>query len=111
MSNWRTIYIANTLIRKYGVVGKVASRYVLAGFSVRVNGKYVYAKKEGSNLVIGVATNEAEAKSLINELVSIAKKLNSTPVLAIFGRADISKEFIDEITKEGVKVKFVRELD
>ena len=109
MGNWRAIYIANTLIKKYGVVGKVASRYVLAGFSVRVNGKYIYAKKEGNNLVIGVAINEAEANSIINELLDKARKLRSTPILAIFGRESISREFIDRLTKEGVKVRFFRE--
>ena len=106
---WRLIYQSNRLIEKYGVLGKVAARYLLAGYSVRIQDNFVIASKEGSNLIIGVAINDKDVKELIDKLAITSKKLNRIPVVVLYGRNKWKDETINMLRERGITYKSVRE--
>lgn len=108
MSNWKRIYLSNTLIRKYGVLGRVASRYVLAGFSVRVNSDYIMIKGRNENKVVVVVENSKEFRDKVGKVKELAKKLSSKPVIAVYGRCKISDEDLEKAVNEGIQIKFIR---
>jgi len=105
---WRLIYQSNRLIEKYGVLGKVAARYLLAGYSVRIQDNFVLASKEGNNLIIGAAINDKDAKELIDKISTTSKKLNRTPVIVLYGRNRWKDETINMIRERGITYKLVR---
>ncbi len=109
MSGWRRTYLANTLVRKYGILGKVASRYVLAGFSVRVFKDYILARGRGESRVVCVITNVKELSDKLPRVKELAKKLLSKPTLVVYGKCKIPDELIEKVTSEGVGIKFVRD--
>ncbi len=106
---WRLIYQSNRLIEKYGVLGKVAARYLLAGYSVRIQDNFVIASKEGSNLIIGVAINDKDTKELIDRIATTSKKLNRIPVVVLYGRNRWKDETINMLRERGITYKSVRE--
>jgi len=106
---WRMIYQSNRLIEKYGVLGKVATRYLLAGHSVRIQGDLILSSKEGNNLVIGVAINDKEVGKLISKITEVSKKLNRMPVIVLYGRNKWRSETIDAIKNSGITYKFMRD--
>ena len=105
---WRLVYQSNRLIKKYGVLGKVASRYLLAGYSVRVQSDYILASKQGSNLVIGVAINDKDVGELIDKIAAASKKFNRVPVIVLYGRNKWKDETINMIREHGITYRLVR---
>jgi len=106
---WRQIYKANVLREKYGAVGKVAARYVLAGFNVRVEDNLIYVKGNDMNAVLGVVSNENRLNSTINELSRIKERLGTKTVLVLYGNRKWSDDLIKKIKDKGLDVKFIRE--
>jgi len=106
---WRRIYQSNRLVEKYGVLGKVAARYLLAGYSIRIQSNFILASKEGSNLIIGVAINDKNAEKLITEITEASKKLSRIPVIVLYGRNKWRNETIKAIKDHGITYKLVRE--
>ncbi len=107
--SWRRIYRANVLREKYGAVGKVAARYVLAGFSVRVEDNLIYVKGNGMNAVLGVVSNEKGLNSMINELSRIKERLGTKAILVLYGNRKWSDDLIKKIKDKGLDVRFIRE--
>ena len=105
--SWYVNYLANTLRRKYGVLGRVAARYVKAGFSVRVLKDVVVAQGRGVKYVITAAENPKEAVRLGSRVIEVAGKLGGVPVVALYGRARWGP-IIGELRGIGVRVKLVR---
>ncbi|RLG00318.1 MAG: hypothetical protein DRN49_03125 [Thaumarchaeota archaeon] len=106
---WRRIYQSNRLVEKYGVLGKVAARYLLAGYSIRIQSNFILASKEGSNLIIGVAINDKNAEKLITEITEASKKLSRIPVIVLYGKNKWRNETIKAIKDHGITYKLVRE--
>ena len=106
---WRLIYQSNRLIDKYGVLGKVAARYLLAGYSVRIQGNFILASRGGNNLIIGVAINDKEARELADKIATTSKKLNRIPIVVLYGRNRWRDETISMIRERGIPYKLVRE--
>ena len=99
------IYRSNRLVEKYGVLGKVAAHYLLAGYSVRIQSNFILASKEGSNLIISVAINDKDVEKLITEITEASKKLSRIPVIVLYGR----NKTINTIKGHGITYKLVRE--
>ncbi len=108
MSNWRRIYLSNTLTRKYGILGRVASRYVLAGFSVRVNNDHILIKGRNESKVVVVVESSKELRDKAGKVKELAKRLSSKPVIAVYGRCKISDEDLEKVVNEGIQIKFIR---
>jgi len=106
---WRQIYKANVLKEKYGAVGKVAARYVLAGFNVRVESNLVYIKGSGTNAVLGVVSNEGEFNTVMNELDRIKDKLKVKTILVLYGNKRWREDLVGKARDKGLDVKFIRE--
>jgi len=96
-------------VEKYGVLGKVAARYLLAGYSIRIQSNFILASKEGSNLIIGVAINDKNAEKLITEITEASKKLSRIPVIVLYGKNKWRNETIKAIKDHGITYKLVRE--
>lgn len=106
---WNIIYQSNRLVEKYGVLGKVASRYVLAGYSVRIQGNIILASRGSNNLVIAVATNDKEVKDLVSKVLSESKKLNRKPLIVLYGRNKWRNDTVSLIREHGISYRMVRE--
>jgi len=106
--------ITNILLRKGGVVNKVASRYVMAGFQVRVNpeipGLDLIATKSGEAYGVRVIWEKKRYEGqVIEELLNASKKLGLKPILILYGSGPhIDKDIIEEASRKGVLVKRIR---
>lgn len=105
--SWRVKYLANRLSQKYGVLGKVASRYVLAGHSIRLRGDHIIVRGKGFNAVITLAKNRKEVRDYAKRAKDIARELgpNYRPVLMVYGSYKIPGGVLEEIRREGVLVR------
>ncbi len=108
--SWRTRYLANRLSEKYGVLGRVASKYILAGHSVQLRGDYILVKGRGFNAVITLAKNRKEIKDSAKRAKDIASRLGPgyRPVLVIYGSYRVPGDVLEEVRGEGVLVKRFR---
>jgi hypothetical protein len=109
----RQRYTASRLAEKYGVVGRVASRYIYAGYSVRLlhptrhGSVHIIAKKYGSVLAIDVVTDNPSvdvAKSLLEK----SKLLRARPVLVLYGnKLPAPQELVSFCEENNIKLKRV----
>jgi hypothetical protein len=105
---WKVEYVANTLESKYGILGKVAARYVRAGFSVKVGNVFITARKGSSGYLIAVAVNPKEARTKFERLKEAATKSGLTPVLVLYGKGRFTRELVEELRSEGITIKRLR---
>lgn len=111
MATPRQIHLARLLEEKYGIVGKVAGRYVTAGLHVTMMHPTRYGPVhfvvQGNGLKLAVeVVHEGDALRAAELLKKKAELLKAKPVLVLYGevRADARK-----IAEMGVKVRRVRE--
>ncbi len=112
----RIVFMSKKLREKFGVEGIVASRYLEAGYSVRIGfntprGRLsIIAKKEGKVLAIDVVHEKRLVTS--NDIVEIsekAKSINAKPILVIYGRGPkVSNEAKEKAKELGVEIKFIK---
>ena len=107
----RQVYLASRLVEKYGVIGRVASRYVTAGYSVRVfhptryGPLHVIAVKHGNTLAIDVVTGSINIE-IVKNLLEKSKLLRAKPILVVYGRGVVIPEDVKTFCNEnGIKVK------
>ncbi len=105
--SWRIRYLANRLSRKYGELGRVASKYVLARHSVQLREDYIVVKGKGFNAVITLAKNRKEIRGSARKAKDIASKLGPgyRPVLIIYGSYRAPRNVLEKVREEGVLVK------
>ena len=117
MSLARIVFTSRKLAEKYGVEGKVAGKYVEAGYSVRMRFETAagtvsfVAKKESTILAVdvidGTITVTAEH---VKKLAEKAKSINAKPVLVLYGSGprltDEAKKTASEL---GVTIRRVRD--
>lgn len=112
----RIRYISKQMAKKYGVIGRVASRYLEAGLSVRLNhptrlgNAHIVAQGNGQRLVVEVYSSSKPADAaVVARVAEKARLLRARPVLVLYGkRASITPEALSEARKLQVKVKRVR---
>lgn len=105
--SWKTRYLANRLFQKYGELGRVASRYVLAGHSVQLRSDHILVMGRGFNAVVTLAKSRKEIHESARRAKNIASKLGPgyRPVLVIYGTYRVPKDVLEEIRREGLLVK------
>ena len=112
MTMGEAIFKSKLLQKKFGILGKVAGNYLLAGFNVKVVGKddlSFIAIRGGERYGVLVVENIKDVVAKAEKLVNAAKKLNLRPVLVIYGRQGLLPPDVNEkIRGLGVKVKYFR---
>ncbi len=116
MSLARIVFMQKKLSRKFGVVGKVAGRYLEAGYSIHVGfdtpeGRVdIVAKKEGQVLAIDVVDGSVRVgPDTVEAVARKARSINAKPVLVLYGSGPKLTEEAKSRAKElGVSIKRVR---
>ena len=115
MTTARLRFLQATLIKRYGVLGRVAALYAGAGLHVRVNHPtrhgpvHIIASGGGQRLAVEVYNAPAPAPpSVVESLAAKASLLKAKPVLVLYGDAGIAPEAAELARKLGVKIKRVR---
>jgi len=113
MSLARIVFEQKKLAQRYGVVGRIAGRYLEAGYSVAVGletpaGRVGFlAQKAGERIAVDVYTGSVRITK--EQVVAIADKaaaLKAKPVLALHGRGvKVTPEALEEAKKRGVAIK------
>jgi len=107
----RQAYLASKLVEKYGVIGRVASRYLTAGYSVRIlhptryGPVHVVALKHGTTLAIDIATGSVSVE-IAKNILEKSKLLRAKPILVIYGRSVVVPEDVKTFCDEnGIKLR------
>ncbi|MET1160835.1 MAG: restriction endonuclease [Thermoprotei archaeon] len=113
----RERFIVNRLLEKGGVVNKVATRYVAAGFNVRVKPNIndidiiaIRNTKMGERYGIKVLHEKREyGVEVVNRVLETCKQHSLKPVLILYGSGPrLSEEALNRAREEGVIVKRIR---
>lgn len=113
MTTAREAFEAKMLARKYGVPGKAAGRYRMAGYRVEMTpgGKADFiARRRGEALAVKVYERSGEVPvAVLEELASYSAGAGLKPVLVLYGSGPrLSAEARDKARELGVSVKRVR---
>ncbi len=109
-------FISKKLAQKYGVIGKVASRYVAAGYSVNILSEQsnsffdIIAIKSGEKYAIKVFTNAKEiGYEELKKIVDEATKIGAKPIAVLYGSGPrISEDALSKLDELHIKIKRVR---
>lgn len=109
----RQAHVIKRLIERNGILGKVAARYIEAGFRVRINPGIealdMVAVKEGLKLGIKVLVCSKINNELLEKFKLSCEKHGFKPVIILYGSAPrLSKEDLDKLLEKGIVVKRVR---
>ena len=116
MSLAKIRFVQKALIEKYGHIGIVASRYLEAGFSVRVNHPtrfgpiHIVASGNGMRLAIEVFSEPREVpQDILEKLIEKAKLVRAKPVLVLYGNGPkLGNEIFKFCKEHGIKVRRMR---
>lgn len=111
----REKFIAKKLVEKHGVSGKVAGRYIYAGFSVTFNvkvGDYVFdfIAKKGEKYCIKVFDGKVTVtEDDVKKAADAANKLGCKPIIILYGSGPrVDERAIDVANELGVVFRRVR---
>ena len=116
MTTSREAFEAKKLAQKYGIIGRVAGRYVTAGYDVDVvttdsSAPYHFtAVKRGEKLAVRVYEKSGHVPvDIIDLLADKAKTEGYRPVLILYGAGPrITEEIISRARESGVTIRRVR---
>lgn len=114
MTTARRMFIINKLLKKKNIVGKVAARYVAAGFSVTVNpplkGVDFTATKHSVRYAgIILWQKKKYGEEVVVKAKEIAEKYKVKPIVILYGSGPVvDKEVILKAREEGIIVKRIR---
>ncbi|MEZ0346094.1 MAG: hypothetical protein ABWK01_06060 [Infirmifilum sp.] len=113
----RIRYLQRQLAKKYGVIGRVASRYLEAGLSVRLNHPtrlgpaHLVVQGNGKKLLVEVYNNPTPLKPEdVRRVAEKARLLRATPVIVVYGerrRRQLTPEAKAEAASLKVKIKYI----
>ncbi|MCD6487868.1 MAG: hypothetical protein J7K21_01410 [Desulfurococcales archaeon] len=112
----RARFIQKKISKKYGIVGKVAGRYIGAGYSVSFNKKVgdltfdFIASKNRQILAIKIVSNTTLVKpGLVDQVAEAAKKISAKPVIILYGSGpSISEDALKKANEAGISIKRLR---
>jgi len=116
----RQRYVVRRLKKAYGVVGKVAGRYVAAGYSVELNYPtrygpvHVVARGRGQVLAVDIVYGRGRLTAdAARSILEKAKLIKARPVLAVYGLSwsGMPEELRGFCEESGVKLRVVGELE
>ena len=110
------VFTSKKLAEKYGVGGKVAAKYVAAGYSVKMefptaHGTVSFVAKKGSTVlaVDVVDGSRVVDEGVVRAIVEKAKSIRAKPVLVLYGSGPrLSEEAKKAAAELGVSVRRVR---
>ncbi len=110
------VFQARKLEKRYGVEGKVAARYVEAGYSVTMlfdtsKGRISFvAKKAGEVIAADVVYGKIRVTSeIVEKLAEKAASINAKPVLILYGGGpELTEEALKAAKEKNVAVKRIR---
>jgi len=113
----RIVFLKKKLEKKYGIIGKVAGRYIEAGYTVNIGFQTakgdidVVAKKENRILAIDVISESVKVDvNVIEKLKEKAASINAKPILVLYGAGpQLQKEALKRAEELGVEIKRVRD--
>ncbi len=116
MSLAKIRFVQKALMEKYGSIGIVASRYLEAGFSVRVNHPtrlgpvHIIASGNGMRLAIEVFSEPRDVpRDVVEKLIEKAKLVRAKPILVLYGNGPkLSDELYRFCREHGIKVRRIR---
>ncbi|MCE4599308.1 MAG: hypothetical protein F7C81_03825 [Desulfurococcales archaeon] len=115
MTTAKRIFESKMLSEKYGVLGKVAGRYIKAGYSIRgvdLEERSFIAARRGEKLLVKVIWNVNKIDdSMLDELKNKAKTLNAKPLLIVYGakpRVSAIRSIIDSIKAREISFRRIK---
>ena len=116
MATEREVFEAKKLEAKYGVIGKAAARYRMAGYSIEVVDENeeapvnFIASKKDEKLAVKVFYRTGKVpQEIVERLVEQSKKANAKPVLVLYGSGPkITGDIIELLRSNGAGLKRVR---
>ena len=115
MATARQKYISRVLARKYGLVGRVAGRYVEAGYSVelfhptRLGPLHILAHKGNGIIAIEVFNKGLVTLDAVKSLHEKSKLVKARPVVLLYGNSvGLSSEAESYCRENGVKIRRLR---
>ncbi|ABM81038.1 hypothetical protein [Hyperthermus butylicus] len=110
------VFTKKKLAEKYGVEGKVAGRYVEAGYSVKMKfptpkGTVSFvAKKESTILAVDVIYGSVNVgRSMVETIAEKARSINAKPILVLYGSGPVLLDDAKTAARElGVEIRRVR---
>ncbi|MEB3780435.1 MAG: hypothetical protein GSR85_09465 [Desulfurococcales archaeon] len=115
MTTAKRIFESKMLSEKYGALGKVAGRYIKAGYSIRdvdLEERSFIAVRRGEKLLVKVVWNVNKIDdSMLDELKNKAETLNAKPLLIVYGgkpRVSVIRSIIDSIKARGISFRRIK---
>jgi HJR/Mrr/RecB family endonuclease len=116
MATEREVFEAKKLEAKYGVVGKVAARYRMAGYLIEVVSSSddapvnFIASKKGEKLAVKVAHRSGRLeKEVAERLAESAAETGARPVLVLYGSGPrVTSELLESIRAKNIGLRRVR---
>ncbi len=115
MTTAKRIFESKMLSEKYGALGKVAGRYIKAGYSIRgvdLEERSFIAARRGEKLLVKVIWNVNKIDdSMLDELKNKAKTLNAKPLLIVYGakpRVSAIRSIIDSIKAREISFRRIK---
>lgn len=112
MTTSRAVHKSKILQKKFGIIGKVASKYILAGFHVNIvprKGLSFIAVRGNERFGILVINSLKEIENKVKQIISETEKLNLKPILVIYGNyGPLNKDLKKKIEELGVKIKLFK---
>ena len=107
---------AKKLEAKYGVVGRAAARYRMAGYEVKVESADLessvnfIAWKRREKLVVKVYQKSGEVPSrVVEEIAAKAREIGGRPVLVLYGRGPrVTSDLLELAKSNNVSIKRMR---
>lgn len=114
MTGARQIFVMKKLVKNYRHVGRVAARYVAAGYSVTVNpplkGVDFTATKHGIRFAgIILAEKKTYGVEEIEKAKEIAEKYKVKPIIILYGAGPrLATEALEKAKEYGIIVRRIR---
>ncbi|MCE4613214.1 MAG: hypothetical protein F7C07_05215 [Desulfurococcales archaeon] len=116
MATEREVFEAKKLEAKYGVIGKAAARYRMAGYNIEVvddkeeAAANFVATKKGEKLAVKVFYRSGKVpQDAVEKLIEYSGKASARPVLVLYGSGPkITGELLDLIRSNNVSLRRMR---
>ncbi len=114
MTTARQIFVSKKLMAKYGVKGRVASRYVRAGYSVTINppleGVDFTASKHGVRYAgIILWEKKTYGVEVVEKAHGIGEKYRVKPVIILYGSGPrLSEDTLAAAREKGIIIRRIR---
>ncbi|MEM1678394.1 MAG: hypothetical protein QXJ95_05540 [Ignisphaera sp.] len=112
----RVKYMCRIFEKRYGIVGHVAKRYIMAGYSVefmhptRYGPIHIVARKGGQKIAIEIFDRPSIVPmDTVSKLLEKARRIGARPVLALYSDGPrMDSEVYRYCTENGIRIRRIR---